>query len=81
MSVTIPDDVLAAAHMSEAELKQELAIALFRQERLTLAQASRLANLTQLKFQALLAERRIPPHYGIGEFREDLQSLKTGRSD
>jgi predicted HTH domain antitoxin len=29
----------------------------------------------QLAFQALLAERRIPIHYGVAEFREDLQAL------
>jgi len=75
LPVTISDEVLAAAHMSEPELKQEIALALFRQERLTLAQASRIAEMTQLKFQAILAERQIPIHYGIEEFREDLRSL------
>jgi len=74
MPVTISDEVLAAAHLSEPELKQELALALFRQERLTLAQASRLAETTQLAFQALLADRRIPIHYGIEEFREDVRN-------
>ena len=75
----ISDEVLTAAHISESELKQELALALFQQERLTLAQASRLAETTQLEFQALLAERRIPIHYGVEEFREDLQTLRQGR--
>ena len=62
-------------HMSESELRQEIAVTLFQQERLTLAQASRLAEMTQLKFQALLADRKIPIHYGIEEFREDLRNL------
>src|SRR5580693_5346175 len=77
------DEVLAAAHMSEPELRQELALALFQQERLTLAQASRLAEMGQLAFQELLADRRIPIHYGVEEFREDLRTLRqtaaTGR--
>ena len=77
MAVTITDEVLAAAHISEQELKQELAVALFRQERLTLAQASRLAELTQLGFQSLLADRHIPIHYGVNEFREDLRTLHS----
>jgi predicted HTH domain antitoxin len=72
MPVTISDEVLAAAHISEPELKQELALALFQQERLTLAQASRLAEMSQLAFQALLAGRQIPIHYGVEEFREDV---------
>ena len=76
MPVTISDDVLAAAHLTEPELKEELALALFQRDRLTLAPASRLAGKSQLAFQALLAERRIPIHYGVAEFREDLQSLR-----
>ena len=52
--------MLAAAHMTELELERELAVTLFRWERLTLAHASRLAEMSQLAFQALLAERQIP---------------------
>ncbi len=76
MPVTIPDEVLAAAHITEPELKQELALTLFQQERLTLGQASVLAGVSQLAFQALMAERQIPIHYGVAEFREDLQTLR-----
>jgi len=76
MPVTISDDVLTAAHISEPELKQELALVLFQQGRLTLAQASRLAEVGQLAFQALLADRQIPIHYGVEEFREDLRTLR-----
>ena len=76
MPVTISDEVLTAAHISEPELRRELALTLFQQDRLTLAQASRLAEMSQLAFQALLAERQIPVHYGVGEFREDLRTLR-----
>ncbi len=65
-----------AAPLTEPELKQELAIALFQQERLTLAQASRFSEMSRGAFQALLAKRQIPVHYGVEEFREDLQSLR-----
>jgi predicted HTH domain antitoxin len=76
MPVTISDEVLSAAHISEPELRQELALTLFQRERLTLAQASRVAEMTQLAFQALLAERRIAIHYGVEEFHEDLRTLR-----
>jgi predicted HTH domain antitoxin len=76
MPLNISDEVLAAAHISEPELKQELALTLFQQERLTLAQASRFAEMSLLAFQALLAEREIPVHYGVEEFREDLRSVR-----
>jgi predicted HTH domain antitoxin len=76
MPLNISDEVLAVAHISEPELKQELALTLFQQERLTLAQASRFAEMSLLAFQALLAEREIPVHYGVKEFREDLRSVR-----
>lgn len=75
MPVTIPDTVLAAAHLSEAELRRELAVALFREDRLTLGQASRLAEMDQFAFQSLLADREIPLHYGTEEFSEDLRTI------
>ena len=76
MPVTIPDEVLAAAHLTEPELKREIAVALFEQERLTLGQASQFADMNQLEFQALLADRGIPIHYGVEELHEDLDTLR-----
>ena len=77
MPVTISDDVWTAAHLSEAELRLELAVGLFREERLTLAQASRLAEIDQFAFQSVLADREIPIHYGIEEFHEDLRTIEA----
>jgi predicted HTH domain antitoxin len=76
MSVIIPDEVLYATHMSAAELRQEIAILLYQREKLTLGQASKLAGITQLQFQFLLASRQIPIHYAVAEFDEDLKTLR-----
>jgi predicted HTH domain antitoxin len=79
MPVTIPDEILNAAHLTEPELKRELALTLFQQQRLTLAQASQFAGMNHLAFQQLLADRQIPIHYGVEEFEEDLQTLRRVR--
>jgi len=76
MGLTIPDEILAAARMTEAELRQEVAILLYQREKLTLAQANRLAGLNRLQFQHLLASRQIPIHYDVAEFEEDLKVLR-----
>ena len=76
MSVTIPDDVLRSARISEAELRQELAVMLFERERLTLGQAARLAGLDRLRFQHLLASRGISIHYDVADFEADLDTLR-----
>lgn len=75
MSLTIPDEVFKSAHMTEEELRCELAVMLFQKEKLTLGQASQLAGLTQLEFQQALASRKIPLHYDVAEFDEDMKTL------
>jgi predicted HTH domain antitoxin len=66
--------------MSADELMQEIAILLFQKEKLSIGQASHLAGMSQLGFQHLLASRRIPVHYDVAEFEEDLETLrKMGR--
>jgi len=76
MSVVIPDEVLYTVHMTSAELIQEIAVLLYQREKLTLGQASRLAGLSQLQFQFLLASRHIPIHYDVAEFEADLKTLR-----
>jgi predicted HTH domain antitoxin len=76
VSPTIPDALLQSARMSEAELRQEIAILLFQREKLTLAQASRFAELSRLRFQCLLASRQIPIHDDVTDFEEDLHTLQ-----
>ena len=76
MSVVIPDEILLTTRMSEAELMQEIAVMLFQKEKLTLAQASRLAGMNRLQFQHLLASRKIPVHYDVAEFESDIKTLQ-----
>ena len=76
MSLTIPDALLQSARISEAELRQEIATLLFQRDKLTLAQASRFAELSRLQFQHLLASRQIPIHYDVTDFEEDLHTLQ-----
>ena len=75
-SITLPEHIIRSAGLSEQELIEEIAIMLFQKEKLTLAQASKLAKLTQIQFQHLLASRNIPVHYGKEDFDHDLATLQ-----
>ena len=77
MGVTITDEMLAAARMTEAEMKQEIAIVLFQKDKFTLARASRFAEMDRIAFQQILASRQISIHYGIEDFERDIQNLKA----
>jgi predicted HTH domain antitoxin len=76
MALVIPDEIIQATRMPVSELRQEIAILLFQKEKLTLGQSSRLAGVSQLEFQHLLASRRIPVHYDVAEFEKDMKTLR-----
>jgi predicted HTH domain antitoxin len=76
MSIVISEEILQQAHMTEEELRQEIAILLFQKEKLTLAQASKFAGMNRIQFQHLLASRQIPIRYNIEDFNRDLETLR-----
>ncbi|WP_336622362.1 UPF0175 family protein [Chlorogloeopsis sp. ULAP01] len=81
MSIVIPDDIVRATKMSEDELKLEIAIMLFEQEKITLGTASQFAGINQLEFQRVLASRKIPIHYSVKEFQQDLKTLEANHPE
>jgi predicted HTH domain antitoxin len=72
LTIDIPD----ALEISESDLRIELAISLFQQERITLGTASQLAELHQIEFQQLIASRGICIHYDVEDLEQDLNSLR-----
>lgn len=80
LSVEIPRDILESAHMTVADVKLELAIALFAGNRLSLGKAAELAGLPVAEFQLLLGIRRLGPHYDASDAREDVETLAALRN-
>ncbi|PSN15003.1 hypothetical protein C7293_09265 [filamentous cyanobacterium CCT1] len=76
MSLLVPDELVQASGLSEAELLQELVLLLFQREKLSLGKASRILGLTQLEFQSLLASRDLYIHYDIEDLHEDVKNLQ-----
>jgi predicted HTH domain antitoxin len=76
MNLEVPQDVLDSARLSAAELKTELAIALYAQRRLSIGKARELAGMSLWEFRQVLAPRRISPHYDETDLAEDVQSLR-----
>jgi predicted HTH domain antitoxin len=75
MALIVPDEVLHRAGLTENELLLEIAILLFQQDKLTLAQASKLAGISRIELQRALASRGIPLHYDVADFQSDLKTL------
>jgi predicted HTH domain antitoxin len=76
MSLIISNELVQASGLSESELLQELVLLLFQQEKITLGSASRFLGMTQLEFQALLAEKDLYVHYDVDELHEDVKNLQ-----
>ena len=76
MNITIPDTYFESARISEPELYQEIALLLFQKDKLTLAQASRLAQMNRLQFQHFMSSRNVSVHYDVKDFESDIQTLK-----
>ncbi|NER20526.1 MAG: UPF0175 family protein [Symploca sp. SIO1C2] len=62
--------------LTETDLRTELAISLFQQQRITLGTASKITGLHQIEFQRLIASRGINVHYDVEDLEQDLTSLR-----
>jgi predicted HTH domain antitoxin len=76
LMLEIPAEVLAAVKLPpgevEQELRQELALALYRRQVLAIGPARRLARLSRWEFEELLGQRQIPRHYTAQDLAEDI---------
>lgn len=78
MSITISEEILRAAQLTESEFRQEIALHMFTQGRLTLGYVSKLADMPLRDFRKLLRQRNIPLYsYEIKDFELDLKNLRS----
>jgi len=74
--IEIPREVLHSARTTPEELKRELAILLYQQNKISFGKARELTGLNVWSFQQLLGDRGINIHYDVEDFDEDMQNLK-----
>ncbi len=74
--VEVPQDILDSARLTITDLKVEMAISLYAQERLSIGKARELAGMALWEFRQLLASRRISPHYDVADVDEDVSTLR-----
>jgi predicted HTH domain antitoxin len=89
MSLTLPTELLQKAQMTEAQMRQEIAIMLYQQQRLQLEQAAELTKMAIDDFYQLLVSRNIinpptdsdddPNELILASLRISLQQAKEGK--
>ena len=75
VSFEIPREVLRASRMTEDELRRELALHLFEEEKLSFGKARALAEMSVWGFQQLLGSRGIHVHYDVEAYENDRETL------
>jgi predicted HTH domain antitoxin len=75
MVIEIADNIMGKTKLSVGDLKLRIALILFAEEQVTLAQAAKIAGLHQMQFQKELAKRQMPIHYDETDFERDLLTI------
>jgi predicted HTH domain antitoxin len=89
MNISLPDEILQTAQISESELLREIAILLYQQHRIPLDQAAELSHIAVDDFYQILIDRHIvasptDPDNDLDELilaslRRSLQQAKEGK--
>jgi len=77
MSLVIPNDILQATKMTEDELKLEIAIMLYKQEKISSGKVRAWTGLTVIEFQHELGKRGLFINYDVEDFQSDIQTLQS----
>ena len=77
ITLNLPDSLSKTETFNQSEWLQEIAIALFQQQRISLGRASKIAGIDIMNFQKLLADRNICVHYDVEDFEHDVEHLRS----
>jgi len=72
MIVPLPADL--EGRFTPQEMRLQLAVGMFIDQRVTLGQGAVIAGLSQSEFLGELGRRRIPVHYDDADAREDIEA-------
>ena len=75
VSFEIPREILHASRLTAEELRRELALHLFEQDKLSFGKAQELAEMSVWDFQQLLGSRGISVHYDVESYENDRETL------
>ncbi len=76
-AVPIPQKIVETARTSPEDFYREIAVFLYEEQHVTLAQAARIAQMDRVAFQQLLASRGVDIHFTIDEYEHDVAVLKS----
>lgn len=76
-TIEIPPEVIHSTRMSPQDMKLELALTLYQQEKISFGKAREMASMTVSAFQQLLGSRGILVHYDTQDYLEDQPAIQA----
>jgi predicted HTH domain antitoxin len=76
MTLNIPSLSGKEAGLTEVDLRQELALTLYKQEKVSLGKAAEIAGVDRWAFQALMKERGVFINFDVEDLDNDVTTLK-----
>ena len=80
LRLDLPADLLQSVRMTLDDVRLELAIALYRLDRLSMGRAAEVAAMPVGHFQTYLAARHVGPHYDVSDALDDAATLAALRA-
>ncbi len=77
MDVIIPNEIVSATKMSATELKLEIAIMLYKQEKISSGRACKWLGINLIEFRRELGKRGLTVNYDVEDFESDLKTLRS----
>lgn len=76
MQVELPDSALEGTGMTPELATLEVAVALYRDRKVSMGRAARLAGMPRPQFQHELGKRGVTVDYDVEDFEQDLKTLE-----
>lgn len=77
MNLVIPDDIVTASKLSEAELKLEIAMLLYKQEKISSGKACEWLGMDLIEFRRELGKRGFYVNYDVEDLQTDIKTLRS----
>jgi predicted HTH domain antitoxin len=75
MIVELPDDAIEGTGMTPELAKLEVAIGLYRDRKVSMGRAARIAGVPRPEFQRELGKRGVSVNYDVEDFEDDLVAI------
>lgn len=77
MQVELPDAALTGTGLTPEQVRLEVAVALYRDRKVSMGRAAQFAALPRIPFQRELARRGVTVDYGVDDLHADLETLRA----